>query len=63
MITRLLTAIQSALEYLGGVSEEPPRWWFGGMQAAAVWGIWWAVLILLIILFSGQASKFIYIDF
>jgi hypothetical protein len=29
-----------------------------------VWhGIWWGVLAALILLFSGQTSKFIYIDF
>ena len=26
-------------------------------------GLWWGVLAALIILFSGQTSKFIYIDF
>jgi hypothetical protein len=53
----------AVLEYLGGERDEPPdgfsvtlaHWWF--------WGIWWAVLLLLILVFSGQTSKFIYIDF
>jgi len=27
------------------------------------WAIWWSALTLLIVLFCGQASKFIYIDF
>lgn len=63
MILRLLTEIKSTLEYLGGVSEQPaaeiPRW----MQGPIWWGVWWAVLILLTLFFSGQTSKFIYIDF
>jgi hypothetical protein len=50
-------------EYLGGERDEPPAgfpiavsdWWF--------WGVWWGVLAVLILIFSGQSSKFIYIDF
>jgi hypothetical protein len=26
-------------------------------------GIWWAALLILVYLFSGHASKFIYVDF
>jgi hypothetical protein len=63
MILKLLDSVRATLEYLGGVTEELPvpglRW----MQGPVWWGIWWAVLILLTISFSGQTSKFIYIDF
>jgi len=60
---RLLNQIKAALEYMGGVTEESPwpslRWF----QGPVWWGIWWAVLVLLTLAFSGQTSKFIYIDF
>lgn len=52
-----------ALDYVGGAKDEPPpgfrmrlsHWWF--------WALWWAALALAIYAFSGQSSKFIYIDF
>ena len=50
------------LEYLGGSSDEAP-------QAVRLplsspwWGVWWGLLLALIVVFCGQASKFIYIDF
>jgi len=55
--------IMHALEYLGGERDEPPpafritldTWWF--------WALWWGALVLAIYVFSGQSSKFIYIDF
>ena len=58
-----LESIKQLLEYLGGERDDPPpglaitlnSWWF--------WAIWWAALSLLIFVFSGQSSKFIYIDF
>jgi hypothetical protein len=63
MILRLLNEVAAALEYLGGVRERPPERWLSWMQAPIWWGIWWALLILLALSFSGQTSKFIYIDF
>lgn len=27
------------------------------------WGVWWGVLGILALIFGGQSSKFIYIDF
>ena len=63
MITNFLTRAKDKLEFLGGVSEEPPQGAPRWMQAPIFWGIWWAVLILLVLSFSGQTSKFIYIDF
>jgi hypothetical protein len=48
------------LEYWGGARDAPPYparfGWFG-------WGLWWGVLLIVIWMFSGQDSKFIYIDF
>lgn len=55
--------IKATLEYLGGVSEGPPPPSLAWMRTPLWWGIWWAMLILLIVAFSGQSSKFIYIDF
>ncbi len=26
-------------------------------------GLWWGIMVLIILIFSGQSSKFIYIDF
>jgi hypothetical protein len=50
-------------EYLEGALDEPPpgftRW-----LASPLWrGLWWALLAGVILLFCGQTSKFIYIDF
>lgn len=55
--------IKQVLEYVGGARDEPPpgfhialgNWWF--------WAIWWGIMALAIYVFSGQSSKFIYIDF
>ena len=63
MITRLLNNVKVMLEYLGGVTEQVPVNWLSWMQGPIWWGIWWAALILLTLCFSGQTSKFIYIDF
>lgn len=58
----LLEKIKATLQYLGGVSEEPPPS-LARTTGPLWWGAWWAILILLIVAFSGQSSKFIYIDF
>jgi hypothetical protein len=58
-----LAWLKHALDYVGGAQDEPPpgfrmelsHWWF--------WALWWAALALAIYVFSGQSSKFIYIDF
>jgi hypothetical protein len=49
-------------EYLEGCSETPPPG-FEWLKAGWARGIWWGLLAGLIILFCGQTSKFIYIDF
>jgi hypothetical protein len=55
-------ALKAICEYMGGSREQlPPR--------AAAWcspwlrGLWWALVAAAILLFCGQTSKFIYIDF
>jgi len=49
-------------EYLQGASEQPPPGW---EWLASGWfqGVWWGCLAIAILLFCGQTSKFIYIDF
>jgi len=54
--------IKHFFDYLGASREEPPPG--ASFLASPIWlGIWWGVLIGLILLFCGQTSKFIYIDF
>ncbi len=49
-------------EYLEGAVDEPPA---GGaiLKSAWVTGLWWTALAVSILIFCGQSSKFIYIDF
>lgn len=57
-----LAWLKHASEYLGGSRDVPPP----GLRptpGSPLWGIWWGLLSALILLFSGQSSKFIYIDF
>ena len=74
-VTTHTQSLKTALEYLGGSAEqidasaegEPvvpavskferlvSSWWFRGL--------WWGILAGIILLFCGQTSKFIYIDF
>jgi hypothetical protein len=61
-IAAFLFWIKNVFDYLGGSREEPPA----GVPflASPLWiGLWWGVMIGLILLFCGQTSKFIYIDF
>jgi hypothetical protein len=53
---------KSVCEFLEGCDNPPPagmRWLASGWAR----GLWWGALLGAIILFSGQSSKFIYIDF
>jgi hypothetical protein len=61
-ISTFLFWFKSVFDYLGGSLEEPPS---GATFLASPWwlGIWWGLMIGLILLFCGQTSKFIYIDF
>lgn len=54
---------KQALEYLGGERDEPPAGFPISLGNWVFWAIWWGALALLIFAFSGQSSKFIYIDF
>ena len=57
-----LSWMKHFFDYLGGSREAPPPG--ATFLASPLWlGIWWGVLIGLILLFCGQTSKFIYIDF
>jgi hypothetical protein len=49
-------------DYFGGSENSPPHG-FRLLPGSWLWGLWWGALAALIILFSGQTTKFIYIDF
>ena len=59
---RALRYTTHLLEYLGGCREDAPA---GMALLESPWarGIWWGLLAGVILLFCGQTSKFIYIDF
>lgn len=59
---RSLIWFKEACEYIGGARDLPPEGWTLPLTSL-VWGIWWAILLALILTFSGQTSKFVYIDF
>jgi len=61
-MTRLIW-LQQALEYLGGERDEPPVAFRATLSNFLFWGIWWSILAGVVFVFSGQSSKFIYIDF
>jgi len=54
---------QNFLEYLAGEKDAPPAGFPVALCNFLFWGIWWSILVLIIYVFSGQSSKFIYIDF
>ena len=56
-----LTRFKQALEYLGGAQDELD--WMPPLSNSWFWGLVWTALCTLIYVFSGQNSKFIYIDF
>jgi hypothetical protein len=54
--------LQWLIEYMGGARDEGPP----GLKmpvASPLWGVLWVFLLTLILIFGGQSSKFIYIDF
>lgn len=59
----ILQWLQLILEYFGGSRDEAPPRFPIALSNSVFWGLWWAFLSLLIYIFSGQSSKFIYIDF
>jgi hypothetical protein len=54
--------VKELLELLGGARDLPDAW-LGRPAVMLAWGLWWGLLAVLILCFSGQTSKFIYIDF
>jgi hypothetical protein len=53
---------KTLLEYLAGAADAPPE----GVRlplSSPWWGLLWGVLVCVIVIFCGQTSKFIYIDF
>ena len=59
---RWLSWFKECAEYLGGARDAAPAP-IPLSPADWRWGLWWGVLTGLILLFCGQSSKFIYIDF
>ena len=60
---KTLSWLKSAFEYAGGSRDEAPRG-LPRLARVGMWrGIWWGLLAAAILLFCGQTSKFIYIDF
>lgn len=55
--------LKQVIDYLGGAADDPPADAPQFLTAPVFLGIWWGVLIIIVVLFSGQTSKFIYIDF
>jgi len=54
--------IKAVCEYMGGERDDrPPGLPLG--TGSPLWGLWWGLLACVIMLFCGQSSKFIYIDF
>jgi hypothetical protein len=58
---KTLLQLKAMLEYLGGAAEAPPDG-FRPLSPLAL-GLFWGLLLCAILVFSGQSSKFIYIDF
>jgi hypothetical protein len=55
-----LRQLKHFFDHIGGSEEELPA----GIKLPIWWrGLWWGILTGLILLFCGQTSKFIYIDF
>jgi len=58
----MLTNLRALFEYLGGERDDAPLLQFPRAQMLLRCAAWIAAIIL-IYCFSGQSSKFIYIDF
>ena len=56
------TWFKSLCEFLQGCDTPPPP---GTQHLDQAWlrGVWWGALLGAVILFCGQSSRFIYIDF
>jgi len=58
-----LSAIREAIEFLAGERDDAPWFLTSTGTGILIRCLCWIVGILLIYAFSGQSSKFIYIDF
>jgi hypothetical protein len=58
---RWYVPLRAVVDYLNGSTDEPPGKW--PALRSPVWGVYWTVLLILVFAFSGQSSRFIYIDF
>jgi len=58
----MFSTLRVTLEYLGGERDDAPKFLAGRCGTVARCAVW-ALAIVLIYAFSGQSSKFIYIDF
>jgi hypothetical protein len=54
--------LKQTFEYLGGERDDKPPY-LPFPLTSPLWGIWWGILLVVILVFCGQSSKFIYIDF
>jgi len=54
--------LKHCCEFLGGERDESPPGFAWNIKSP-IWGVWWGILMCVIMLFGGQSSKFIYIDF
>ena len=59
---RSLNQFKAVCEYLEGARDEAPER-LKVLSSPWIQGLWWGLLAGAILLFSGQTSKFIYIDF
>jgi hypothetical protein len=59
---KTLHTLKSLCEYLQGATETPPSS-FRNLSSPVWRGLWWGILAGAVLLFCGQTSKFIYIDF
>jgi len=60
---KTLDGFKHICEYLGGARDEVPEAAPGFLRSPLWQGLWWGILGGTILLFCGQTSKFIYIDF
>jgi len=63
MSVETLVWIKQLIDYTAGAADEPPAGTPSFVTSAVFVGVWWAALLVVITIFSGQTSKFIYIDF
>ena len=54
--------LRKLIDILTGKETDLPTTGILGYQSL-LWPIWWVILFAIICVFSGQSSKFIYIDF